>query len=265
MSGASQTKLSVPCGWVSVVDEQRFLECLDADYVRLREVASDALDERVPSCPGWTGRDLVRHVAEVYLHKTETMRRGSWPAPWPPELPGEPVAVLEDAYRQLLGELTTRKPTEPALTWYGPDQTVGFWLRRMAQETVIHRLDAELAASVEHAPIPADLADDGIDELLTCFLSYATTEYPEELAGDLAECDGRTVQIATETGGWQVQLGPEEITVEHGHSDAEAGVSGEAGAVLRWVWRRAADDVVQLDGNRWVLGKLRAILGDTTQ
>jgi uncharacterized protein (TIGR03083 family) len=250
---------------VSGVDEQRFLECLEADYTRLREVAPDALDEPVPTCPGWTGRDLVHHVAEVYLHKAETMRQGAWPAPWPPELPGEPLAVLDDAYRGLVGELTTRKPADHALTWYEPDQTVGFWLRRMAQETVIHRLDAELAASVPHAPVPTDLAEDGIDELLVCFLTYASVEYPDELGEHLAECDGRTVQIATESAGWQVQLGPSEITVERGHLDAEVGVSGEAAAVLRWVWRRAGDDVVTLDGNRWVLGKLRTLLGVTTQ
>lgn len=247
------------------MDEQRFLECLEADYTRLREVASDALDKPVPSCPAWTGGDLVRHVTEVYLHKTETMRRGEWPRPWPPALSGAPLDELDDAYRQLVGELTSRKPTEPALTWYQPDQTVGFWLRRMAQETVIHRLDAELAAGVEHAVIPTDLADDGIDELLVCFLADVAAEAPEELGEHLTECDGRTVQIATENGGWQLQMGPTDIVVERGHFDAEAGVSGEAGAVLRWLWRRAGDGAVRLDGNRWVLGKLRAMLGVATQ
>jgi uncharacterized protein (TIGR03083 family) len=247
------------------VDEQRFLECLEADYTRLRAVAGGALDDAVPSCPGWTGADLVRHVTEVYLHKTETMRQGAWPAPWPPELPGAPLTELDDAYRRLVGEFATRKPADHALTWYGPDQTVGFWLRRMAQETVIHRLDAELAAGVEHEPVPADLAEDGIDELLNRFLAYATIEYPEELGEYLGDCDGRTVRIATEGASWQVQLGPEVITVERGESDAEAGVMGEAGAVLRWVWRRAGDGVVRLDGNRWVIGKLWAMLGAATQ
>lgn len=246
------------------MDEQRFLECLEADYTRLREVASDALGNPVPTCPGWIGDDLVRHVAEVYLHKTETMRQGTWPAPWPPSLP-DSLTALDDAYRQLVGELTTRKPSDQALTWYGPDQTVGFWLRRMTQETVIHRVDAEAAAGVAHAPIPADLAEDGIDELLVCFLAYASAEYPDELGEHLAECDGRTVQVATEGAGWQVQLGPTEITVERGESDPEAGVFGSADAVLRWVWRRTGDGAVQLDGNRWVIGKLRTLLGVATQ
>jgi uncharacterized protein (TIGR03083 family) len=250
------------------VDEQRLLECLEADYTCLRAVAEGALDDPVPTCPGWTGADLVHHVAEVYLHKTEIMRQGAWPAPWPPALPRD-IATLDDAYRQLVGELTTRKPEEPSLTWYGPDQTVGFWLRRMTHETLVHRLDAELTAGVAHAPIPADLAEDGIDELLHCFLAYAAIEDPEAMAEHLDDLDGRTVQVAVEGTGWQVQLGPSVITVERGASDPEAGVFGEADAVLRWVWRRAGSDVdpgvVQLDGNRWLIGKLRALLGVTTQ
>ncbi|MBB4906868.1 hypothetical protein H4W32_006391 [Actinophytocola algeriensis] len=30
--------------------------------------------------------------------------------------------------------------------------------------------------------------------------------------------------------------------------------------MLRWMWGRAGDGAVQLDGNRWVIGKLRAML-----
>jgi uncharacterized protein (TIGR03083 family) len=246
------------------VDEQRFLECLATDYARLREVAGHALDERVPTCPGWTGADLVAHVAEVYLHKTETMRRGAWPTPWPPDLRADPLGALDDHYRGLVAEFAARSPTDGALTWYGPDQTVGFWLRRMAQETVIHRLDAELAAGVAHAPIPTDLAEDGIDEVLTRFLAYASVEYPDEFGEHLPECDGRTVQVDTGGAGWQVRLGPTAVTVERGQSDPEAGVCGEPDAVLRWVWRRAGDGAVRLDGNRWVIGKLRTLLGVAT-
>jgi hypothetical protein len=37
---------------------------------------------------------------------------------------------------------------DPAGSWYTPDQTVGFWIRRMAQETVIHRIDKLLKVFV---------------------------------------------------------------------------------------------------------------------
>jgi len=39
----------------------------------------------VACCRGWTMTDLLHHFGEVYLDKTECMRVGSAPDPWPPE------------------------------------------------------------------------------------------------------------------------------------------------------------------------------------
>ncbi len=135
-----------------------------------------ALSAAVPSCPGWTVADLTRHVAEVYLHKNLAMREGAEPEPWPPKelAHEEPLALLDRAYAGLLGEFAARKPADPAGSWYTPGQTVGFWIRRMAQETVIHRIDAELGTGQPVAPVPSDLAVDGIDELLKVFVAYTS-------------------------------------------------------------------------------------------
>ena len=76
------------------------------------------------------------------------------------------LELLDRAYAALTSKFAARRPEEQAYTWYSPDQRVGFWIRRMAQETVIHRVDAELADGELLAAIPADLAADGIDELL---------------------------------------------------------------------------------------------------
>jgi uncharacterized protein (TIGR03083 family) len=256
-------ELSVARGWVSGVDENRLLQTLDADYRRLAEVVAGALGEPVPTCPGWTGADLAEHVAAVYLHKTETMRRGEFPRSWRPDLGADPLAALRRAYGELTAEFAARKPDEPAPTWYEPVQTVGWWIRRMAQETVIHRVDAELAAGVEPSPIPPDLAADGIDEVLVCFLAYAATAYPDELREHLVSSDGSTVRIDTESGSWLVQLGPDTVSVEPDVAvgDAEAVIRGSEDAVLRWLWRRVGNDAVELDGNRAVVGKLHHVLG----
>ena len=47
----------------------------------------------------------------------------------------------------------------------GTDQTVGFWYRRMALETVVHRVDVETGFGVPRA-VNAELAVDGIDEVV---------------------------------------------------------------------------------------------------
>ena len=221
----------------------------------------------VPSCPGLDRRRPRRGTwPRCTCTRPRPCGNGRWPAPWPPDLGTDVLGALDDAYRQLVGELTARKPTDHALTWYEPDQTVGFWFRRMAQETVIHRLDAELAAGVAHDADPRRprrgrhrRAAGVLPRLRLGRVPGRARRAPRRSA------TGGPCRSPPSGAGWQVQLGPTEITVERGQSDPEAGVFGEPSAVLRWVWRRAGDDVVQLDGNRWVIGKLRTMLGVATQ
>ncbi|TML25945.1 MAG: maleylpyruvate isomerase family protein, partial [Actinobacteria bacterium] len=154
------------------MEHPRLLTCLDTDFTRFRQVVARDLTAPVPSCPGWTVDDLVRHVGLVYRHKVEAMRRGlPGEGEWPPAgVEGEEtVALLDRGYAELTAEFAARKPDEPSGTWYEPEQTVGFWIRRMAQETVIHRVDAEQALGEPLAEIPDDLALDGVDEVLERF------------------------------------------------------------------------------------------------
>jgi uncharacterized protein (TIGR03083 family) len=224
------------------MEDSRYLDCLAADYTRLRAVVPDKLTAPVPTCPGWTVADLTRHVAEVYLHKTLAMREGTEPETFPP--PGlageEPVALLDRTYADLRAEFATRKPTDPAGSWYTPDQTVGFWIRRMAQETVIHRIDAELGAGQPVAPVPDDLAVDGTDELLKVFVAYSVTEWGDYFTDVLGGSPGRTYTVRTGGAAWRVRTGPGRFEVADGPGDgpADVTVSGPPEAVLRWVWNR---------------------------
>jgi uncharacterized protein (TIGR03083 family) len=248
------------------MDKLRYLGCLDADYRRLREVAAVALTAPVPSCPEWTGADLVRHVAMVYHHKIETLRTQAAPKSWPPDLGDEqPIALLDRTCAELVAELTARDATEPTHTWYQPNQTVGFWARRMAQETVIHRVDGELAAGVEPAPIPTDLAVDGADEVLVCFLSYFSHQEPEEFGDLLAGCDGQAVLVDAGARSWTVRLAPTGVDVIAGPTDTDATVSGSPDAVLLWLWRRVGDEAVRIDGDLALAAQLRQLLDPATQ
>lgn len=260
--------MSYPCVGLYGMQPDRFLDCLATDAARLREVAGRDLSAPVPSCPEWTAADLVRHVAEVYLHKTETMRRGQWPRPWPPDLAGEsPLPALDRAYAALLAEFAARAPAESTLTWYPPEQTVGFWIRRMAQETVIHRVDAELAAGEGIAPIPDDLAVDGIDEVLVRFLCYGSTAWTEDFGDALADCDGRAVLVRADGRSWLVRPTTTGVEVTPGGDggSADAAVSGAPADVLLWLWRRADDAAVHVDGDPTAVVNVRQLLGYATQ
>ena len=254
------------------MEYSRFLDCLGADFARLRAVVPTDLSAVVPSCPGWTVADLARHVGEVYLHKTLAMREGAEPGPWPPAglAEEEPLALLDRAYAGLRGELAARKPEDPAGTWYTPDQTVGFWIRRMAQETVIHRIDAELGTGQSVAPVPADLAIDGIDELLKVFVAYSVAEWGDYFTEILANSPGRTYIFQTDCAAWRARTGPGLFAVEDGAGEdaADVTVSGPPAAMLRWVWNREADSEpgdVTVEGAPEAVGELQRCIVVATQ
>jgi uncharacterized protein (TIGR03083 family) len=242
-----------------------YLSHLAADAARLRQAAARDLAAPVPSAPGWTATDLVQHVAEVYLHKIECIRRNARPEDWPPDLNGEePLALFDRAYAALTDEFAARPPDSPAWTWYAPEQDVGFWIRRMAQETVIHRVDAELAAGIEPSPIPEDLAVDGVDEVLERFLAYGSRVWREDFGNLLDGLDGRAVRVAAGDRAWVVALVKDGVSIlEQG--DSAASVSGAPQSVLLWLWRRVGDEVVTVDGDAALVAELRELLGAATQ
>jgi uncharacterized protein (TIGR03083 family) len=229
------------------MENSRFLDCLTADYERIRAVVPGNLDRLVPSCPEWTVADLVQHVGAVYLHKVATLREGAAPTQWPPSglNDEEPVALLDRAYAELIAEFSRRDPEDFSPTWYDPDQTVGFWIRRMAQETVIHRIDAELAADTPIAPVPDDLAIDGIDELLKAFVAHDVKKYPEDYAEALSASPGWSYTINTAGVEWTVGTSPGSFSVGGGpgmtvaeFTYTDTTITGTPTALLRWAWNR---------------------------
>jgi uncharacterized protein (TIGR03083 family) len=237
------------------MENSRFLECLEADYRRIREVVPGHLEERVPTCPDWSVDDLTWHVGMVYLHKATAMREGAEPEDWPPDYDDDASAIelIDDAYRQLTEEFAAHDPAEASGTWYEPDQTVGFWIRRMAQESVIHRIDAELGADVPVSAVPGDLAVDGIDELLKVFVAYSVSQQADYFTEAL-ECSPRRTYLITAEAtanspgtSWLVSTSPGLFTVAGGPGEPAPGaaapdvtVSGTPTDVLRWAWNRQA-------------------------
>jgi uncharacterized protein (TIGR03083 family) len=231
---------------------------LAEQYALLRDaLASADPSVRVPACPDWTVADLEEHVTAVYLHKVTAMRLGAMPKPWPP---AEGVGSLDDAWTALLAELTTRSSEETTPTWFEPDQTVGFWVRRMAQETAIHRVDAEGGAGREITPMAPELAVDGIGEVLG-WVVYGSVEWHEEFADALAKADGRPLLLSAGAVGWLITMTPERVVLtETGPEPVEAAVTvaGDADAICRWLWSRDGD--VTITGDESLVARLRAVL-----
>jgi uncharacterized protein (TIGR03083 family) len=244
------------------MDTRRLHDRLGEDY-RLLRAAVDKADPaaRVPSCPDWTAADLTLHVANVYQHKADCMREGAIPANWAGLPDGHPPTLLDDAYQALQRQFGAHTPDAYAPTWHDGDQTVGFWIRRMAQETMIHRVDAELTADLPVSPIPDDVATDGVDELLKLFLANGSIRWRQYLGDLLTAPDERPIRVTTTTGrSWLIRARPGELEATDCTPDAYADliVSASPARLILWLWNRVPDPAVTLTGDPDLLDQFRA-------
>ena len=91
---------------------------------------------------------------------------GALPDPWPPDFAGRDALEWYDEARAAIVDALEAAGTGLETWTFNPDdKTSGFWYRRMALESVVHRIDVEQAHDVV-TPIDPELALDGIDELL---------------------------------------------------------------------------------------------------
>lgn len=225
---------------VGVMTDIPFVAHVTHDAALLRRAATRDLSAPVPACPDWTCAELLGHVAIVYLHKTVAMQTGARPDPWPPaDLDrSDPVAFFDSSQAALLAEFAGRRPADAAWTFVAADQSVGFWQRRMAHETVVHRVDAEQASGGAVSKIDADLALDGIDEFLDVFVSGPWWADEPTDAGA-----GTTLAVSSGGRSWAVDFAREAASLRDAAEAADVTVAGDPAAVDLWLWGREAPGV----------------------
>ena len=237
-----------------------YLGHVRAESARLGEVGRMGLDAAVPSCPGWTVESVVRHVATVYLHKVEVLRLGALPDPWPPDFSGRDALELYDEARAAIVAALERAGTGLETWTFNPDdKTSGFWYRRMALESVVHRIDVEQAHDVV-TPIDSELALDGVDELL--FPNLAGPWWEE---GDTAHPVDAAVRITAEGRSWTVRADATSVAVSQGaEGEVAAEIFGSADAVFLWLWGRLDASAIRSAGDADVVREFRARVAECT-
>jgi len=240
------------------LDPDTYLEHLRRDGDALARAAERDLTAPVPSCPDWTMADLVRHTSQVHRNRTVLARLNE--TEYPDGLTREPgpdnIDQLLDWYRAGLNELVAALeevgPDAPTWTWTGENR-VRFWMRRMAQETTVHRWDAQNAIG-DAEPIEPALASDGVDEFLDAFIPGEGIPW-EGKAGTVH------LHCTDVEGEWTVALEPKDIpTYERGHSKGDAAVRAAAHDLLMFVWRRVEPKDVEVLGNAALVDEFWAYL-----
>jgi uncharacterized protein (TIGR03083 family) len=225
------------------MERSKALAVIEREAARIVEIATQPNAERtaiVPTCPGWTLDDLLNHLGRVYAMMATAIGDQLGDPPDRELIPRRPegqdpldwMRERLDLLLPMLGEIP-----EDAARWNfvsGPRSSVEFWWRRQVHETLIHRVDVELALRASVVLAAPDVAADGIAERLLL------STFNEVEAEDLQLGQGMTVHLhATDA--------PAEWTIDtagaryaRAHTNADAALRGPAWSLDRWIWRRGS-------------------------
>ena len=217
----------------------------------------------VPGCPGLTLAETARHVGSLYRMLWLWLREGDRPLQWQREpVAGQDLAgYVRSGVAPLLAELSAHDPAEPCQTWWDQEQNYGFWRRRMAHETTVHRCDIQGAAGMALTEVPDEIALDGIDEVLTLWFTHRL---------EVLNVSGTRDQVVSvQAGGlqWLARAGTKRTSVHRPGDPPDtttaiihATVSGAPTQVYLWLWWRRPDRAVRIDDHRDAAAQLWALL-----
>ncbi|WP_225833399.1 maleylpyruvate isomerase family mycothiol-dependent enzyme [Streptomyces sp. NK08204] len=240
-----------------------YLQTLDREGRLLAAAAERAgTDAKVPTCPDWQVRDLLRHTGAVHRWAAGFVTEGlATPRPLEedPDLDGaELVAWYRDSHRLLVDTLDAAPADLECWTFHPAPcpSPLTFWTRRQAHETTVHRYDAEAALGAAATPVATDFAVDGIDELLRGFHARSKSQVRTD--------EPRVLRVRAQDGGadavWTVRLSAEPpVTSRDTAGTADAELSGPADELYLALWNRVP--VPQVAGDRSLASLWRAKAG----
>jgi uncharacterized protein (TIGR03083 family) len=220
------------------METAQLIRILETEGQLLARAAEKAgTDAKVPTCPDWQVRDLVRHTGTVHRWAAAFVAEGHTayhPDEGLPDLDGtELLTWFREGHRRLVDTLANAPADAECWSFLPAPSPLAFWARRQAHETTVHRYDAESALDGPPSAIAVDFAVDGIDELLLGFharkKSTVRTDVPRVLR----------VRAEDAEAVWTVRLSPEPPASERGETaDADCELAGPAAELYLSLWNR---------------------------
>jgi uncharacterized protein (TIGR03083 family) len=217
-----------------------------------RTVATADPASLVPSCPGWTVRDLVAHLGNVHAWAEQIVRAND------PDLDDvDPEGDLASWYAEradrLRATLAAADPDRPTWNFVGQNAIASFWVRRQLHETTMHTVDLDLARGASPQVDPG-VADDGVLETFEVFGPRMVHR------GFGAELDAPVEVAATDTGTrWTLVPVPgaaPRIAAPGEPVTVAGSAEGTAQDLLTTLWKRTPASVLALSGDEAVVTRL---------
>jgi uncharacterized protein (TIGR03083 family) len=200
--------------------------------------------------------DLVGHTGRVHHTVAALVRLGrddrEAVTPLDPPPTEELQAWFESGVDELAAALEAADPARPAWSWSG-DHTAGFWQRRMAHETAVHRWDAQNAAGIAE-PIAPRLAADGVDEMFTVMMPFDASNMTG--AGEAVAFEATDEDVH-----WIVRITPNGLEAAPGtDSSPVATVRGTASDLDLLLWGRRPVSDLETTGDAALVERFVAAL-----
>jgi uncharacterized protein (TIGR03083 family) len=212
----------------------------------------------VPTCPGWSLKQLFRHVgrgdrwaAQIVRDRLDNfLDPRSVEGGKPPPDPADAISWLHGGAQRLVDAVELSGVETPVWTFLGP-RPANWWIRRRLHEVAVHRADAAIALGGEFTLEP-DIAADGITEWLERIAIQAGSD------GEALPLEGgNTIHLhandsgPSEAGEWTIGVSDDRISWSHEHGKGTVALRGGATELLLAVLRRVpvGDTGVEMFGD----------------
>ena len=237
--------------------DDRFFTELRGCTAELARIIDGDLERPVPTCPGWTFRQLATRLGRGHRWAAQIVAtRATTPIPMRevadgklPQDPAQHASWLNAGAGRVIEAVTAAgRDLVWTLAGLGP---ASFWARRRAHEAAVHLADAQLAAGrdVDLAP---EVAADAVDE----WLARNAGAQPQDLRGDGQSLHFHAADPGLSgTGEWLVTRTPSGVTLTCGHGKADVALRGPAVSLLLVLTRRLppSDPAVEILGEQALL------------
>jgi len=247
------------------MDRAMALDAVDLESSRFLVAASSGaapLDASVPTCPGWDVAQLVSHLGFIYsrlalvvsAHLTEAPNRSQLP---PAPEGGARIGWFAEQRMAMLAAL--EGADDDTLVWNWTRSSPGptsFWFRRMAHETLIHRVDIELAHGLEPAEGDPEVSADTVTEYFELFYPLFETQLLETPLGGSIHLHATDVSRAE----WTLEADAGQSSVTREHAKADVALRGSAFHLACWIWGRVPTHRLEVFGDRQVADRFQDVL-----
>jgi uncharacterized protein (TIGR03083 family) len=228
----------------------RYVEAIRREAGRMAAAVDAGAGRPVTACPGWDVAALAAHTGSVFRWAGEIVRtRATERVSREPATPAgsELAPWLVAGADEVAVAIAATDPDTPMWTM-GPPRNARYWGRRQAEEALVHRWDAEQAVRGDPEPLDADLAADGVAEMLGSFVPRL-----HRRAGVTGDGESFHFHRTDGPGEWLVRFGPAGAEVSAEHAKGDIALRGSAEDLLLVLWRRRSAAALEVFGDRDLL------------